>query len=164
MKATRKEMRAEALERMKALKLSDKIVEAFAKENRLMISDQYAMGRDSEYTEEVKNYDAFYLTHKGVVWSLYASAPSEETLAKVREAEKRYKALVYHIHRLEMRKDMILYAFLAVEGNREDWENARRGTAMGMPYCAAPVLGYDDALEYSMLPVAPIWGCLIRTD
>ena len=165
MKATKKAMRAEAVERMKLLELSNETIEAFEKEKRVLISDQYSMGKDtdgSDGSDDIKPKD-IYLTYHGVVWSLYTTAPTEERLKLIKEVEKKFDVLVYHIHRCEVNPDMVLYAMLVVERNSDEWELSRDMTIKGLPDCVGPVYGYG-GFEYGSLPVKPVWGCLLRTN
>ena len=163
--ATKKEMHAEALLRMRLLKLSDETIKAFEEDNQVMVSDQFSMGRDpdgDDGTDEIGARD-IYLTYQGVVWSLYTSSPTEERLQLVKEAEKEFNVLVYHIHRCQINEEMILFAFLVISKNKDEWEYAREMTEEGLLECVAPVYGYG-GFEYSTLPIKPIWGCLLRTN
>ncbi len=163
MKATKSAMRAEAAERMKLLRLSESTIEAFRKKKQVLVSDQCSMGRDPDGdggSDEVRLKD-IYLTHGGVVWSLYTTAPSAERLQLIKDAEKEYDVLVYHIQRLELREDMILYAMLFVERNSDEWDYARELITQEMPDCIAPVLGFG-GFEVGSLPVKLIDGCLLR--
>lgn len=173
-KATKKEMRAEALERMKILKLDGETIEKFEKEKRLTISEQRFFAREGEL-EEASWHDMttgpfrdVYPVHDGIMWSLWDAAPARETLDMVKAAEKEYGVIVYHIQRLECRMpqlnpdgDVVLYGFLCVSQYPEEWEESRRMAEMGMPECVAPVYGYG-GYEFSSLPVKSMGGCVLR--
>ena len=182
--AIRTALRAEAMERMKLLALSNDTIQRI-KRGVIMVSDQISRGRDPDYIKDsddviVKRvpdrdryFDSLDLSHGGVVWSLRSRFPTHEELRFVKEAEARYKevdATVYHIHRCRVNDEMILYALLVVMDDDDGgggWVHAREMTARGLPYCIAPVFGYDGAYEFGLLPVElsePLYGCLLRRD
>ena len=164
--ATKKEMRAEALLRMRLLKLSNETIKAFEEENQVMVSDQVSLGRDPDgYDDsgEIGTKD-IYLTYGGVVWSLNKSYPTEKQLQLVKEIEEDFDVLVYHIHRCQINDEMNLIAFLVVGNYKGDWEYTREMTEKGLPDYVVPIIGYE-VFEYSiMLPVKPSRGCLLRTS
>jgi len=135
-------MLAEAARRMEILKIYFGYVNNFFFYNKLTMTEQYYSDWKSD-------------------WSLKAAYPDKENLQLVKEAEKKYGALVYHIHKFCVNEEMTLYAFLNVSQYEEEWEYARKMADEGLPECIAPVYGYG-GFEYGELPVETINGLLLR--
>jgi hypothetical protein len=142
--------------------------------NWCSVSEQIPQGKDpdgDDDSEEIKTRYEYYkghkdLSYKGGVWSLRERSPNKEELQMVKDAEEKFKQfnlLVYHIHRCKVNDDMVLYAFLVVGQNEDEWEHARYMTERGLPDCVAPVYGYG-GFEYGLLPVKSTDCGLFRTN
>lgn len=159
----------EALLRMRELSLSEEIITAFGKGFEIMVSEQEL----SSLEIELKDADQFefcgktfygedlnLLNDNGKVWHFATAVPSTQCLQQVKKAEAEYHVLVYHIHKYMPMDGMVLYAFLVIEENPDEWKYAREMTRKGLPECIAVIYGYGD-FEYSSLPVKTDAGSLI---
>ena len=99
---TQKELKQEAIERMKLLKLKTEIIEAFIKEDTIYVSE---IGEDLQKA-------------------------SEEDINFIKQYEKEKNTKIYHIikQKTEM-KDIVIFLF--VDSISKDWENEKRDIELG---------------------------------
>jgi len=70
--ATKKEMHAEALLRMRLLKLSDETIKAFEEDNQVMVSDQFSMEEiRTVMTVQMKSEPGIFILHIKELFGLF---------------------------------------------------------------------------------------------
>lgn len=135
MNVPREIKKEEAIKRMKALKLFAPCIKAF------------------------KNRDEVQLTEP--TGGLYEFSSNEELTAKIKEFEKDYNALVYHvIHTPTMEMDM--YNFLFVSDYDEEWamDNADISDGYVLAYVWNTTVDYFS--EFGSIAVQDRFGGLVR--
>ena len=173
MKATKKDMKSEALERMKLLGLDGKIIEDFETNSRVSVSSQKFIKKDpncDDDSEDFREYepDSPYICCKGLVHSLETVSldderfQSEECLLLIEEIELLFHVLVYHVHRREDADDMIQYALLYIGEDSGEWESARQKTADGMPSVYVTTDDPNYGIKCAGIFTKPVLGRLFR--
>lgn len=167
-----KAQRDEAILRMRELSLSEEIITAFGKGFKIMVSEQELSSLEIKMEGADKfgfcrktftGEDLNLLNDNGKVWHFATAVPSTQCLQQVKEAEAEYYVLVYHIHKYMPMNGVVLYTFLVIEENPDEWKYAREMTRKGLPDCIAVIYGYG-GFEYGSLPVKPMRGRLFRTN
>lgn len=169
MKATKKEMKAEALERMRQLGLRDSTIQSFEAAGTVVFSEQVFIGRSEDRddgSDAVTPYgDGQLCAWQGLVHALCAVAADEPGLRLIENVEKSYNVLVYHVIRTEGKMGTA-YALLYVEDDREDWDSSQNASQRGMPNAYVTLFGdptFED-VECGTIFVKPVDGCLLRTN
>lgn len=127
------EMKKEAINRMKMLKLHSNIIKEFSNEGILNLSLNAAL---------------YYLNDK--------------QLAKVQEFEQQYHALVYHvIHNYTQFGELL--SFLYVSQHTEEWECDRHDLKEGYPIVYVANLTDEICSEFGHIGIQPCVGGVIRT-
>lgn len=127
------EMKKEAINRMKMLKLHPNIIKEFSNEGILNLSLNAAL---------------YYL--------------NDEQLARVQEFEQQYHVLVYHvIHNYTQFGELL--SFLYVSQHTEEWEYDRRDLKEGYPFVYVANLTDEICSEFGHIEIRPCVGGVIRT-
>lgn len=127
------EMKKEAINRMKMLKLHPNIIKEFSNEGILNLSLNAAL---------------YYL--------------NDEQLARVQEFEQQYHVLVYHvIHNYTQFGELL--SFLYVSQHTEEWEYDRRDLKEGYPFVYVANLTDETCSEFGSIEIRPCVGGVIRT-
>ena len=128
--------KAEAIKRMKALDLYKSYITLFEKDNQIFMSE--------------------------MTGGVYEFNDNEELVAKVKEFETEYDALVYHVIRT-MTKFGELYNFLYVSKYEEEWEMDNADISTG--YAMAYVWNKTDewCSEFGSIGVQGKFGGIVRT-
>jgi len=131
---TREEKKAEAVNRMKALKLSENVIREFLDEDKLNLSENGGF--------------------------LYWLDESQQKI--VNEFEKEYNAVVYHIiHSFTEFGELL--SMLYVSDYEEEWENDNNDIRDGYALSYVKNLTDDFCSEFGSIGVKPSIGGLIRT-
>ncbi len=126
------EMKKEAINRMKMLKLHPNIIKEFSNEGILNLSLNAAL---------------YYL--------------NDEQLARVQEFEQQYHVLVYHvIHNYTQFGELL--SFLYVSQHTEEWEYDRRDLKEGYPFVYVANLTDEICSEFGHIEIRPCVGGVIR--
>jgi len=126
------EMKKEAINRMKMLKLHPNIIKEFSNEGILNLSLNAAL---------------YYLNDK--------------QLARVQEFEQQYHTLVYHvIHNYTQFGELL--SFLYVSQHIEEWEYDRRDLKEGYPFVYVANLTDEICSEFGHIEIRPCVGGVIR--
>ena len=134
-KVSREIKKEEALKRMKALNLFVPCIKAFKSRNEVQLS---------EYTG-----------------GLYEFSGNTELTEKVREFEKEYNALVYHvIHSPTQFGD--LYNFLYVSDHKEEWEMDNEDIKDYYAMCYVWNKTDDWCSEFGSIAMQPRFGGIVR--
>lgn len=131
---TREEQKAEAIKRMKLLKLHSNVIKEFQEEGKLNMSEG-----------------------GGFLYWL-----DEDQQARVCQFEKKYDALVYHVIHSFMNGDEHL-AYLFVSSDPEEWKCDRDDISSGYPLVYVDNLSCEWCSEFGSIGVAPSIGGLLRT-
>ena len=130
---SKKEMKKEAIKRMKILQLHQNVLDDFMNENKLNKSDS-------------------------PLGSLYWL--DEEEIKIVKDFEKRHNVLVYHvIHTFSNLGET--YELLFVTTEKEEWENEKRDLKNGYAF-AQVVIDYDPNSEMGYIGVESKNGGIVR--
>lgn len=134
MKATVQEQKNEAIRRMKLLKLHENPIREFEEKGRLNLSE-----------------------NGGILYWL-----DEKQQEYVKEFERKYNGLVYHVIR-DFRECGETLSFLYVTDSAREWEYDRDDLKQG--YAFAYVKNLDDDLcsEFGSIGIKPQFGGLVRT-
>lgn len=136
MKVTREIKKAEAIKRMKALKLFSPCIKHFEKYDEVQLSEPPIGG-------------------------LYEFSRDDELNAKIREFEAEYNALVFHvIHTYTGFGEM--YNFLYVSDEEEEWELDNHYIENGYVFCWVWNKDEEYFSEFGTISVKPIFGGLVR--
>lgn len=128
----REEMKKEAINRMKTLKLHPNIIREFSNENKLNLSLNGA------------------LCHL-----------NDKQLARVQEFEHQYHTLVYHvIHNYTQFGELL--SFLYVSQHTEEWERDRHDLEEGYPFVYVANLTDELCSEFGSIGIRPCVGGVIR--
>ena len=131
---SKKEMKKEAIKRMKILQLHQNVLDDFMNENKLNKSDS-------------------------PLGSLYWL--DEEEIKIVKDFEKRHNALVYHvIHTFSNLGET--YELLFVTTEKEEWENEKRDLKNGYAFAQVIVIDYDPNSEMGYIGVESKNGGIVR--
>ena len=131
---SKKEMKKEAIKRMKILQLHQNVLDDFMNENKLNKSDS-------------------------PLGSLYWL--DEEEIKIVKDFEKRHNVLVYHvIHTFSNLGET--YELLFVTTEKEEWENERRDLKNGYAFAQVIVIDYDPNSEMGYIGVESKNGGIVR--
>ena len=131
---SKKEMKKEAIKRMKILQLHQNVLDDFMNENKLNKSDS-------------------------PLGSLYWL--DEEEIKIVKDFEKRHNVLVYHvIHTFSNLGET--YELLFVTTEKEEWENERRDLKNGFAFAQVIVIDYDPNSEMGYIGVESKNGGIVR--
>lgn len=126
-------MKQEALKRMKTLKLYSKIVEDFARENKIYQSERHGY--------------------------LYWLDDNEEKMVK--EFEEKYNCLVYHvIHQYTNFGE--LYSYLYVSNEEEEWKYDIEDLKAKLPLCYVYNLTHPQLSEFGIIEIELVNGGLER--
>ena len=133
---TREEKKIEAIARMKTLGIMEDAINQFDKEDKLMQSIEGFMYWIDEDTEN-------------------------DIFAKVKEFEKEYDAVVYYVITTNTEFGL-LYSFLYVGNEKEEWEYDREDIADG--YCMSYVYNATEPMfsEFGTIAVKERFGGLVR--
>lgn len=175
MKAKKAEMRAEALERMKILNLDDSIIENFKTTKRVMVTDQQFWGYDPDSSGiyELKHTFPNLVSVNGRTYQIFTATPKEERLEFIKEVEKKYGVMVYHVIRVERDHDEendcdATYIYLTVCGDSDDWESERYVIPkFSTVYGYVTIYGYPKTinyLEYGEIPIKPFMGDVVAIN
>lgn len=128
--------KAEAIKRMKMLDLYKPYIMAFEKRDEIFLSE--------------------------MTGGVYEFSSDKELIAKVKEFEKEYNALVYHVIRT-FTEFGELYSFLYVSDHKEEWEMDNGDIKAG--YALAYVWNKDDEYcsEIGSIGVRGKFGGIVRT-
>ena len=133
-KVNKKEMKKEAIKRMKILQLHQNVLDDFMNENKLNKSDS-------------------------PLASLYWL--DEEEIKIVKDFEKRHNVLVYHvIHTFSNLGET--YELLFVTTEKEEWENEKRDLKNGFAFAQVIVIDYDPNSEMGYIGVESKNGGIVR--
>lgn len=124
----KEEMKKEAISRMKMLKLHPNIIKEFSNKGILNLSLNAAL---------------YYL--------------NEEQLARVREFEKEYGGLVYHV----IQNGQML-SFLYASKHQEEWEDDRYDLEEGYPIVYVANMTDESCSEFGSIGIRPCVGGVIR--
>ena len=131
---SKKEMKKEAIKRMKILQLHQNVLDDFMNENKLNKSDS-------------------------PLGSLYWL--DEEEIKIVKDFEKRHNVLVYHvIHTFSNLGET--YELLFVTTEKEEWENEKRDLKNGFAFAQVIVIDYDPNSEMGYIGVESKNGGIVR--
>ena len=131
---SKKEMKKEAIKRMKILQLHQNVLDDFMNENKLNKSDS-------------------------PLGSLYWL--DEEEIKIVKDFEKRHNVLVYHvIHTFSNLGET--YELLFVTTEKEEWENEKRDLKNGYAFAQVIVIDYDPNSEMGYIGVESKNGGIAR--
>ncbi len=131
---SKKEMKKEAIKRMKILQLHQNVLDDFMNENKLNKSDS-------------------------PLGSLYWL--DEEEIKIVKDFEKRHNVLVYHvIHTFSNLGET--YELLFVTTEKEEWENEKRDLKNGYAFAQVIVIDYDPNSEMGYIGVESKNGGIVR--
>lgn len=131
---SKKEMKKEAIKRMKILQLHQNVLDDFMNENKLNKSDS-------------------------PLGSLYWL--DEEEIKIVKDFEKRHNVLVYHvIHTFSNLGETYELLFVATE--KEEWENEKRDLKNGYAFAQVIVIDYDPNSEMGYIGVESKNGGIVR--
>ena len=131
---SKKEMKKEAIKRMKILQLHQNVLDDFMNENKLNKSDS-------------------------PLGSLYWL--DEEEIKIVKDFEKRHNVLVYHvIHTFSNLGET--YELLFVTTEKEEWENEKRDLKNGYAFAQVIVIDYDPNSEMGYIGVESKIGGTVR--
>ena len=131
---SKKEMKKEAIKRMKILQLHQNVLDDFMNENKLNKSDS-------------------------PLGSLYWL--DEEEIKIVKDFEKRHNVLVYHvIHTFSNLGET--YELLFVTTEKEEWENEKRDLKNGYAFAQVIVIDYDPNSEMGYVGVESKNGGIVR--
>lgn len=133
-KISREDKKVEALLRMKKLKLHENVLAEF------------------------KNEDKLNQSETGVLYWV----ENEEVLAKIKEFEANYNALVYHVIRSHTSFGE-LYSFLYVSDHQEEWQSDDDYLKENLAYAYVFNISDDWCSEIGMIQIQPITGGLRRT-
>lgn len=129
----KEEMKKEAINRMKMLKLHPTIIKEFSNKGILNFSLNAAL---------------YYLNDK--------------QLARVQEFEHQYHTLVYHvIHNYTQFGELL--SFLYVSQHTEEWEHDRRDLKYNCPLVYVANLTDEICSEFGHIEIRPCVGGVIRT-
>lgn len=133
-KVNKKEMKEEAIKRMKILQLHQNVLDDFMNESKLNKSDS-------------------------PLGSLYWL--DEEEIKIVKDFEKRHNVLVYHvIHTFSNLGET--YELLFVTTEKEEWENEKRDLKNGFAFAQVIVIDYDPNSEMGYIGVESKNGGIVR--
>lgn len=125
---------AEAVERMKMLKMSQNVIREFATENKLNLSEGI-----------------------GALYWL-----DDEEKAMVAEFEKEHpKYLVYHVIK-NFTEFGVLYSLLFVNEDKEEWEYDKEDLKQGYAFCYVVNKDTPEFSEFGSIVITPSIGGLIR--
>lgn len=128
----KEEMKKEAINRMKMLKLHPTIIKEFSNKGILNFSLNAAL---------------YYLNDK--------------QLARVQEFEHQYHTLVYHvIHNYTQFGELL--SFLYVSQHTEEWEHDRNDLEEGYPFVYVANLTDESCSEFGSIGIRPCVGGVIR--
>lgn len=136
MKVSREIKKEEAIKRMKMLDLYGPYIKAFEKTNEIFMSE--------------------------MTGGVYEFSGDTELVAKIKEFEAEYNALVYHvIHTFTQFGE--LYSFLYISDHEDEWEMDNAGLEEG--YALAYVWNKDDewCSEFGDIGVKGKFGGIVRT-
>lgn len=131
---SKKEMKKEAINRMKILQLHQNVLDDFINENKLNKSD----------------------SPLGTLYWL-----DEEEIKIVKDFEQRHNVLVYHvIHTFSNLGET--YELLFVTNEKEEWENEKRDLKNGFAFAQVIVIDYEPNSEMGYIGVEAKNGGIIR--
>lgn len=131
---SKKEMKKEAINRMKILQLHQNVLDDFMNENKLNKSD----------------------SPLGTLYWL-----DEEEIKIVKDFEQRHNVLVYHvIHTFSNLGET--YELLFVTNEKEEWENEKRDLKNGFAFAQVIVIDYEPNSEMGYIGVEAKNGGIIR--
>lgn len=138
MKATKEEMKQEALVRMNILKLLPNVVREFTTEEKMKFLNFSAYGR-------------------GILYQL-----NDELLERVRNFEATYGFLVYHVidDQTEIGR---LITLLYISTEKEEWPTDQQDLRDGCPMAYVINCDCDAFSEFGTVGVKPINGGVVRT-
>lgn len=131
----REEMKKEAINRMKTLKLYPNIIREFSNENKLNLS----------------------LSLNGALCHL-----NDEQLARVQEFEQKYNALVYHVIHNHTQFGELL-SFLYVSQHTDEWEYDRNDLQEGYPFVYVANLTDEICSEFGHIGIQLYHDGIART-
>ena len=132
----------EALERMKQLHLLDDVIKCFREAGKLFRSEGVQMPGGKRM---------------GVLYWL-----TDEEEAMVKEWEEQTGNMVYHVIQNRTKYGM-LYSFLYVSTDTEEWEMDNEDLKEGCPIAYVKNVDDEDCSEYDGIGIEPLWGALVRT-
>lgn len=136
MKATREQMKQEALARMKLLNLHPNVVNEFQNENKLNYSE-------------------------GTLGILYCATDEMKQVAEGFEKKTGYK--VYHLIDNNSEEIGHMLTLLYVSTDMEEWTYDRRDIQDGCPLAYVANMTYPDCSEFGSVGVRPANGGVVRT-
>ncbi|MDO5546899.1 MAG: hypothetical protein Q4F79_00225 [Eubacteriales bacterium] len=131
---TREMKKAEALERMKMLKLHSNVINEFQNQDKVNLSE-----------------------NGGFLYWL-----NDDQKRRVAEFEKKYDALVYHVIR-NITKFGELLSYLYVSDSEEEWEMDREDLRNGTALVYVENLNDKWCSEFGSIGIQPSLGGLLRT-
>lgn len=134
-KATRTELKNEAVKRMKLLEIHCNAIEEFDMEDRLNVSE-----------------------FMGILYWLN----TKDVLREIKEIEEKYEVMVYHVI-LTNTEYGKLYSFLYVSEDVEMWEQERKDIYDNWPCCYVYNQEYPYDSEFGGIKIDKINGGLMRT-
>lgn len=119
----RKELKEEALKRMRSIGIYEDTVKQFEKDDLVSMS----------------------LPPVGACFWL-----DDDQLERVKEFEEKYNALVYHVIRSAI-DDTVIDCYLYVSNHEEEWEMDNEELKNGYAFCYADNLNYPDCSEFGSI-------------
>ena len=133
--ATEKEMKAEAIRRMKLLGLNEECIEAFDKENRIMIA----------------------MSPIGIF-----ANPNEKTIEEIKAFEEEVGAKVYFVVKSAMEYGLC-YSYIYVSKYKEDWWYDDEGIPNNILMTYTVNRDYEECSEFGNIAVERTYfGSLVR--
>lgn len=131
---TREEKKAEAIERMKLLKLHSNVIEEFRDEDKLNVSENAGF----------------------LYWA------TDRQMDVVKEFERKHNAVVYHLIHSHMNGEEHI-AYLYVSDYEDEWEMDREDLVSGYPLAYVENLDACWCSEFGSIGIEPNIGGLVRT-
>lgn len=166
--ASREEMKKEAVERMEILGLSkEEIIDPFARRGKVTVTEQKFTGLKLENDggkDVVRDEGNFYFI-KGMLFEIDTVAADELTLKIVKDIEKEFNYLIYHIFKVYRTQTSdpasnVIYGYMGVSSSEEDWYSERDNFRFGLTYAFTPQPGFpkDDVSLFSYESCPIVWN------
>lgn len=163
---SREEMVKEAVERMEILGLNkEEIIEPFVERGEVTITEQKYTGikRPSGDGEDIVKDEGNFYFIKGMLFEIDTVTADESTLKIVKDIEKKYNFLIYHIFKVYRTKypdpeSNIICGYMGVSASEDDWYFERDNFRFGLTYAFTPQMNFpkDDVslFSYESCPIA----------